>query len=59
MDKHLKNTILTIRDDEWKHDPWEVEQLEEKNTTEMNEIANNLLEKRNKEHYENFVGWKT
>ena len=34
-------------------EPWEVEQLE------MNEIANNLLEKRNKEHYENLKVAKT
>ena len=25
----------------------------------MNEITNTLLEKGNKEHYENLVGWKT
>ena len=31
-------------------EPWEVEQIERKNTKEMNEIANNPLEKRNKEH---------
>ena len=39
--------------------PWEVKQFLEKNTTEMNEITNTLLEKGNKEHYENLVGWKT
>ena len=38
---------------EWNHKPWEVEQLE------MNEIANNPLEKRNKEHYENLKVAKT
>ena len=38
---------------EWNHEPWEVEQLE------MNEIANNPLEKRNKEHYENLKVAKT
>ena len=39
--------------------PWEVKQFWEKNTTEMNEITTTPLEKGNKEHYENLVGWKT
>ena len=37
----------------------EVEQIERKNTTNMNKVANTPLDKRNKEHYENLVGWKT
>ena len=36
-----------------------VEQYKRKSTTEMNEIANNLLEKRNKEHYDNLKVAKT
>ena len=30
-------------------EPWEVEQIERKNATEMNEVENTPLEKRNKE----------
>ena len=33
-----------------------VKPYREKNTTEMNEVENTPLEKRNKEHYENLVG---
>ena len=33
--------------------------FERNNTTKMNKIANNLLEKRNKEHYENLKVAKT
>ena len=40
-------------------EPWEVEQIERNNTKEMNEIANNPLEKRNKEHYEDLKVAKT
>ena len=40
-------------------EPWEVEQIERKNTMKMNKVENTLLEKRNKEPYENLVGWKT
>ena len=37
-------------------EPYEVKQIERKNTTETNKIANTLLAKRNKEHHENLVG---
>ena len=40
-------------------EPWEVEQNERKKTMKMNEIANNPLEKRNKEHYKNLKVAKT
>ena len=36
-----------------------VGQIKRKSTTELNEIANNPLEKRNKEHYENLKVAKT
>ena len=31
------------------NEPWEVEQIERKNTTKMNKVENTPLEKRNKE----------
>ena len=34
-------------------EPWKVEQLERKNTTKMNKIANSPLDKRKKEYDEN------
>ena len=38
---------------EWNHEPWEIERTKRDNTREMNEIANNPLEKRDEEHYDN------
>ena len=40
-------------------EPWEIERTKRENTREMNQVENNPLEKRNKEHYGNLVGWKT
>ena len=45
--------MLLSSTNEWNHEAWEVEQLE------MNEIANNPLEKRNEEHYGNLKVAKT
>ena len=53
-----KTKLLLWQTSETK-EPWEVKQFLEKNTMEMNEITNTPLEKENKEHYENLVGWKT
>ena len=36
-----------------KHEPWEVEQIERKNTTKMNKVENAPLEKRDKGFDEN------
>ena len=53
-----KTKLLLWQTSETK-EPWEVKQFLEKNTMEVNEITNTPLEKENKEHYENLVGWKT
>ena len=38
---------------EWNHEPWEVEQIERKNTTKMQEVENTPLDKRNMGYGEN------
>ena len=44
-------TKLLLRPMSETKEPCEVEQIERKNATEMNEVENTSLEKRNKEHY--------
>ena len=48
-----------MRELEWKHDTPVGWISKRKSTIEMNEIANNPLEKRNKEYYENLKVAKT
>ena len=60
MDKHEKNTILTIRDYEWRVQHHNASGTKEskidnlnKNTMEMKEIANTPFDNRNMEDDEN------
>ena len=49
-EKKGKTKLLLSQISETK-EPCEVEQIERKNTTKMNEVENTPLEKRNKEHH--------